>query len=1062
MKRIISVLVFVAMMFTTMAAIIPAFAAEAASEPLNTYSVNWKKLLDSGAMRAQWVYDRGADQNNYEKKYKVTATETELTSEQKGEGDTRLYYSDVMFDITADTYYVYELEVQNLDYSDAGVIFAFAADPNAYNGGDRPVVGAAGDADPTVPKSAYFIQGNFDEGKDIKVHFGGPYQDDGDDHTVFGTGSKTALANIKVVDGYVKLKVVYNGLTVKMYYVNTNNEYVEFFADKTMTLVAGSKVTFGVSTWKPDWVNIKNCVVTAYNDAASKNMEKGYLDFLIKKADLSIAGNTVYTPKTKADLESALAVAKTVAGNATATADDIRTVKTELDTALAALKVAANKTELQKAITDANAKLEGKTATDFVERYYTAFIAAIDAAVVVNNDAEAVQEDADNACKGIADAAKYLTPAGQACKVDIVELLAAYSKLVEKEYTSDSWAALAAPYAAVTALNANTELTADDQSDIDQATKALSDAIKALVKRADVRKLQIAIERTEALDKTDYKNWNIDTVLADAKTVAANNNADQATVDAALKALEDAVDALIAYRANVLLIDVEGYNHPSKEAEHYEKITDKAYFGEGNVFYYDYHKFVSSIGHTSGTRFTQTLGEGGYNKQGSSDIVLRLGTNVSGSGTNRVTDGDKSSKGTPLSHKASPMLVNGKKYDHVFGFSFLKAPTVDSIAFYLPTNTKIASIDIYGAVRGTAADGSVLYGKADADDVVSVDGVQDESSTTATKIYLGTVNVPAAKDGADNIWASGDFVQACAVEYIYFAITFKEGSSWYDMYEVELYGLEDGQGAANFKALNKAYVEYMSCVQSDYTAASWEVLMNAVNTHAAVISNCLSAQADVDKATAALNAALEALVANATDKADLKAAIDLAKGFSESAYTPNSWKILADALKVAQEAFESSKSVQTAIDNATKTLNDAVAKLAKRGDKTELKKAIDTAKKYKEENYKANLTAWKMFANALKKAEGIYADDNATQNDVDNIKADLVLKQADLVPVEGYVPEEETEEGGATEEATESATQETEPKETEKKGGCGSSVALSALAVVGVVGTAVILKKKED
>ena len=32
----------------------------------------------------------------------------------------------------------------------------------------------------------------------------------------------------------------------------------------------------------------------------------------------------------------------------------------------------------------------------------------------------------------------------------------------------------------------------------------------------------------------------------------------------------------------------------------------------------------------------------------------------------------------------------------------------------------------------------------------------------------------------------------------------------------------------------------------------------------------------------------------------------------------------------------------------------------------------------------------------------------------------------------------------------------------EDKGGCGSSVALSALAIVGVIGTALVIKKKED
>jgi hypothetical protein len=60
---------------------------------------------------------------------------------------------------------------------------------------------------------------------------------------------------------------------------------------------------------------------------------------------------------------------------------------------------------------------------------------------------------------------------------------------------------------------------------------------------------------------------------------------------------------------------------------------------------------------------------------------------------------------------------------------------------------------------------------------------------------------------------------------------------------------------------------------------------------------------------------------------------------------------------------------------------------------------------------------------------------------------------------ETEAPADDAETAAPTDgEETEAPEEETEAK----KGGCGSSIALSALAVIGVVGTALVIKKKED
>ena len=1463
MKRLISILVIVAMMLASVLAMVPAFAAEPAEgAPLLTYNVNWKELDENGTMRAQWAYQRNDGQNNFKSKYNVTATETALTLSPIGNGENRSYYSDVMFDITADTYYEYVFMADDTKDVDAGVIFAWAADPNAFVESSRPAIDATDDVYPGVPKGAYFIQGSFGDNTNFKVHFGAPY--DGG-YVKFGTSTKTNVYNAKLdEDGYSTFKIVYNGLKVKMYCLNVDDQWVEFFADKDMTLVEGSKVAFGVTTWTPSYTNLKNCVLYAMNEAAVAEMtfSKDELTAKITEADLFveadwtvdawapfasvlasaketnetavyqyqvdkalakltaamealvatatdidaklaakvtegealvenqdlyteaswarfaaaladakavsdaedatqtamvaafnkladvqsglltkelvakrtynvnwkyIVGNTtmkaqwcfdasefqnnwnskfttyatensiyalpigngdtrqyysydymmditentyyeytfsakndpnrptgyagfvigyaidedaydegsgdfndyvgpkmssyfiygafqnksdegdcfqlsinygyhandggycvsgcesgtgvakldddgyatykviydgynvtllylaeddtfkpvfgekvatfaegskvafgifnrnqgrniyvknatlvayndaaaeiltetataysvalaekllaekeLYTPATVEALEAALAAVKAITAE-TPVADADAAIAA-LESAIANKKYYADRTALQAAIDAANAALEGKTAADFVAKYYDPFKTAYDNAVAISANDDVLQADVDAAAKALVDAQVYLTLAGQACKVDLEAVLAKYDALVETDYKPSSWATLAAPYATAKALFDNAETTDADQDAIDAAVVALDEAITALVKRADFRKLTIAINRAEALDKADYKNWSVDEALAAAKAMATNYEATQEEIDAVIEALTAAVDELVPYRSNVLLIAPDDdytciSNEYGENPSWYNKITDMSYHGLGNVFYYDYYKVLAAKiaegaeGFVLGQAFPSSMKDMGI--QGSADYTLRLGTNMSGGGSNRVTDGYKlwnSTTDNNLNHRANPTIINGKTYGHAFGFSFLKAPTVDSIAFYLPTNTKIVSIDVYGSVRQTLADGTVLYGKADKAAVVTDEnGTQCEDSTTAEKIYLGTINVPAAEDGADNILATGDFVQAMKVDYIYFALTMAEGTgknAYYYMCEVELYGLNEGEtvdgvAVADFTAVNAAFKNYAPLVASDYTEDSWAAVEAAFAKNAAIVSSCLSAQADVTAAAAEIQGAIDALVINAADKTALDAAIAEAKKFAELEYTPNTFNPLKEALAAAEALSANADATQSDVDAATKAVNDAIAALVKRADKSALQPAIDEAKKTIDlkEYYQGNTVAWRMFENQYNKLVALLTDDNAVQADVDSAIADLAAKKAELVVTEGMtLPTEPTE----TDAPATDAPATDAPAADSGCGGCGSSAALSALAIVGVIGTAVVLKKKED
>lgn len=70
-------------------------------------------------------------------------------------------------------------------------------------------------------------------------------------------------------------------------------------------------------------------------------------------------------------------------------------------------------------------------------------------------------------------------------------------------------------------------------------------------------------------------------------------------------------------------------------------------------------------------------------------------------------------------------------------------------------------------------------------------------------------------------------------------------------------------------------------------------------------------------------------------------------------------------------------------------------------DKTDLSKTLASAKQLRESDYTA--ASWKAFAATLASAEKVYADENASQKDVDDATAALNKAQAALVKVDGSI-----------------------------------------------------------
>ena len=320
------------------------------------------------------------------------------------------------------------------------------------------------------------------------------------------------------------------------------------------------------STWSAyeTALNAANAIVTdnsnsdqAAVDAAKKVLEdahaalakRGNTDALkalieeykeLKEAD--------YTHETWVKYEEALEAANgIVADNSNKTQAEVDAAKDALKAAKEALVKAPvdpqlDKSKLQAAVDAAKAKDENAYTT---ASYNAMEKVLAEAEELLTNGKDQAAIDAK--AKDLNDAVAALVERGN---TDALKALIAEYKaegLKEADYTTDSWKAYTdALTAAEKVVKDNSNL---DQAAVDAAKKALEDAHTALVKVEQINKeaLKAAIDAAKAADANLYTTDSykaMKTVLSDAEKVLKDSK-DQTEIDAAAKALNDAVTALV-------------------------------------------------------------------------------------------------------------------------------------------------------------------------------------------------------------------------------------------------------------------------------------------------------------------------------------------------------------------------------------------------------------------------------------------------------------------------------------------------------------------------------------
>lgn len=199
--------------------------------------------------------------------------------------------------------------------------------------------------------------------------------------------------------------------------------------------------------------------------------------------------------------------------------------------------------------------------------------------------------------------------------------------------------------------------------------------------------------------------------------------------------------------------------------------------------------------------------------------------------------------------------------------------------------------------------------------------------------------------------------------------------------------------------LKDAVVKYADLTADAYTEESFAAYEKAYAEAEEVLGKADATQEEVDAAKDTLDAAVKALTEKpetVVSKDALQALYDEVKDKSEDDYTAESWKAFAEALENAAAVLKDEKADQVSVDAAYNTLQAAADALQKKAsepgqpeaDKDKLQNLYDANKNIEQGNYTD--TSYQAYKDALKAAQAVLKDPDATQKEVSKAYSDLL------------------------------------------------------------------------
>ena len=637
------------------------------------------------------------------------------------------------------------------------------------------------------------------------------------------------------------------------------------------------------------------------------------------------------------------------------TTEEIEAATQALKDAQAGLVAKADKTELDKAINNA----EGLT-LDPTDKEDKAVQDALEKAKAVQANPNATQDEVNAAKDALNKAIEAKTVQDKADKVnaalDALKAELEKAKAINKDdYTPNSVKPLTeAETAGQAIVDAPTGKTVEE---IEKATQALKDAQAGLVQKADKSELQNAIDKATAIDNLEANDKEgkaiLDAVAAGEKVKADGNATPQEVADAT-KAINDAIAAKEHQDA------LDELNKAIEDA----KVVNKDDFKPNTVKPLE---DAIKAGETAKADVTKTPEE-----------LKEAAKAINDAKNNLEAKANKDELNKAITEAEGLTLDLKDKEDKAVQDALDKAKAV----LEDPNATQEAVDAAKDALNKVVEAKKAQDAKEAAEKQAALDALKAEleKAKSVDKDAYTPNSVKPLTDAVTVGQAIVDAPKDKTVEEI------KKATQ----------ALKDAQAGLVAKAdkaeLDKA-ISNAEGLTLDPKDKEDKAVQEALEKAKAVQADANATQAEVDAAKDALNKAIEAKTAQ--DKADavnaaleaLKAELEKAKAINQADFTPNSVEPLVDAMAVAQGIVNNPESVTVdQIKAAKQALKDAQAGLVAKADKAELDKAINNAESLtldptdKED---------KAVQDALENAKAVQADPNASQAEVDAAKSAL-------------------------------------------------------------------------
>ena len=666
----------------------------------------------------------------------------------------------------------------------------------------------------------------------------------------------------------------------------------------------------------------------------------------------------------------------------------------------------ADKSTLEKFISKANdIKEDGKTYTeDSLKALNDALKAAekVDAdKVAIDSEINAVGLTLKNAIDTMEEVEKVTVD-----KTALEDMIKKAEKIDndDKTYTEESYKNLKS---AIKNAKAVLENEKAEQSEVDAQVTLLQAAMDALEKEGtlDKKDLKAMIEKAEALN--DEKNiytadsWNaLSAAYTAAVKVYQDQNATQNAVDAQVKSLEAAMDALVKVSTGKLADGVYQITGEFQNATNPEKLSmangalkytektdadgntvkekDPLYLvvkdGKASIRMH----FVSLTSDLNGTAFTGYLGELKYypdyddttKEPGKDEKLADAKVEASYEGYDEYNDPDF----------GSDSYMKGKSYPEIVSIPVELEDNEIWVQVYVPVMEGITAGSGTQNARLRLDWGSVKQVRDESVDISNLEKqigyakeVKQGKASTETWNALQQA-IKSAQAVYDNLSSRQEQVDA-QIAFLQKAMAAVQAENDQTADKTELQALI---ATANEKL-----------AQTDiYTVDSLRTLQTILAYAQGVYENKDADQTTVDAAANALSSAINSLkeietVDTSALKTEIANAEELVK--KTDAYTADSLKALQIAINNAKRVLASDTKTQESVDAQVKALKNAEAGLIEKVvvDKTALKAKIEEAQKYAADTSTYTASSIAALKEAISSAQTIYNDENATQATVD-------------------------------------------------------------------------------